>query len=342
MVKRVTIKDLALALGISTATVARALGNKPRIDPHTKNRVIKEAQKKGYIANSGARNLRSGQSSIIGYVVPDVENEINASIAKNISEYFSQNQFQMVLSNSDENPELEYTQVKALAEARCAGIVLTSSASPKRLTIELLKEIPTIQILRHNENLKSDFIGIDDRLSAKIATNHLLSLGHMHVGYVGGVMGVNTGLNRLEGFKEAFSEHHIDPNSEMIKTGSVRAAFAKEAIKELFSKKNKPTAIVSAGARVTLGILEGLKDLGLRIPEDISIVGYTDQPWMTGWGNGITTVSAPFAKAGKIAGKLLLERIGQKQSMAKTSIQPERHIFYPDLILRGSTAKICS
>ncbi|MBL6945517.1 MAG: LacI family DNA-binding transcriptional regulator [Rhodospirillales bacterium] len=338
MARRITIKDLAEILGISHSTVARALSGNPRVLPETRARVLEAASKHGYVVNSGARILRAGTSTIVGYVIPDVQNEVNATMAKSVAECCVATGHQMILSNSDEDPDLELSAIRALAEIRAAGAIVMLTSSPRRETLSLLKEFPVVQILRHISGLKSDWIGIDDKASMALAARHLVGQGHTRIGYVGGVIELNTGSGRLAGYRSVLEEHGIPYDPSIVSTGSVRAGFARGTVEPLLRADPRPTAVIGAGSRVTLGVLEGIETLGLRIPADLSVVGYTDPPWLRHWGRGITTVSVPVSEVGAAAGSLLMKRVHEDWPQKDAVSVPVSSTFAPQLIVRGSTS----
>ena len=340
MTNRITIKDIAAELGISHATVSRALSGHPNVNRETRARVQAAATALGYIPNSSARILRAGTSSLIGLIVPDVQNEVHAIFAKSIGECCAGHGYQMVLSNTEEDPDLELSNIRALAEVRCAGAVVMLTSHPRRETLKLLKEFPIVQILRRHVVLNSDWIGIDDRTAMALATGHLIELGHTRIGYVGGLTEVNTGTDRLAGYRGTLEKHGLPFDDAIALTGSVRARFARDAVSQLLRREPRPTAIITAGARVMLGVMEGIETLGLRVPEDISVVGYTDPPWLRGWGPGVTSVTAPFREIGLAAGQLLMQRMAERRSEASGSLSPVSSMFAPSIVIRGSTTAV--
>lgn len=337
MTNRITIKDIAAKLGISHATVSRALSGHPNVNSETRARVQAAAGALGYIPNSSARILRAGTSTLIGLIVPDVQNEVHAIFAKSIGECCAAHGYQMVLSNTEEDPDLELNNIRALAEVRCAGAVVMLTNKPRRETLKLLKEFPIVQILRRHGILNSDWIGIDDRAAMALAANHLIELGHTRIGYIGGLIDVNTGIDRLAGYREALEQHGLPFDEAIVMTGSVRARFACDAVNQLLRKEPRPTAIITAGARVMLGVMEGIEMLGLGVPADVSVVGYTDPPWLRGWGPGVTAVTAPFREIGLAAGQLLMQRMAERRTERRHPLSPVSSMFAPSIVVRGST-----
>ncbi|WP_424988602.1 LacI family DNA-binding transcriptional regulator [Microbulbifer sp. S227A] len=329
---RVTIKDIASSLGVSVSTVGRALSGQDRISARTRRQILDEADRLGYVANSAARVMRAGHSNLIGLVIPEIENDANAAIARCVAESCAARGYQMVLFISSDDRDRELANIRALAEMRCAGAIVTLGPSPHRETIRLLSSMPVVQIMRHTSKLISDSITMDDRNGIAQAVRHLAELGHKRIGFVGGSDKLSTGVNRIVGFDAGLVGEGLVRDDALVITGPVRASFARKATEQLLNSENPPTAIVAAAVRLTIGVLETVNKFGLKVPDDISIIGYTDPLWLRGWGPGITTISIPVHEAGIAAASLLIQRIqdkGKKRAVAS--------VYTPNLIVRNST-----
>lgn len=333
MTSQITVKDIARSLGISVSTVGRALSGQDRISKQTRQRVLDEAERLGYVANSAARVMRAGHSKLIGVVVPEIENDANAAIARSVSESCAASGYQMVLSISGDDRDRELANIRALAEMRCAGAVVTLGPSPHRETLKLLSNMPVVQIMRHTPKLPSDSITMDDRNGIAQSVYHLSSLGHERIGYVGGSSQFSTGVNRIAGYYSGLEEEGLIRDDTIVATGPVRASFARKATERILKSQRRPTAIIAAGVRITIGVLETINKFGLSVPDEVSIVGYTDPPWFRGWDPGITTVSIPIHEAGNAAASLLMQRIQNRENDKTVS-----SIYTPSLIVRRSTA----
>ncbi len=330
--RRVTIKDIAERLGISHATVSRALADHPHTSEATKARVQAVAAELGYIPHSAARVMRGVPSSLVGLIIPDIQNDFYATVAKALAESCNEAGFQLVLAITEDDPVTEVQHVRELAEARAAGVVIVPSRGIRRETAALLKALPVVQLIRRSPALATDWLGIDDGAGIAAAARHLLDLGHRRIAYVGGHKELSTGAARATGFRTALGER--SKATPVIEVGPPRAAFGREAMVHILGTKRRPTAVVSGGARTTIGILEAIEAEGLSVPADLSLVGFGDPPWFRWWRSGITTLGLPVRDIAFAAGALLVRRIRE----AVPPDPPTRATYPAMLLTRGSTA----
>ena len=336
MNRPVTMKDLARELSLSVSTVARALADSPQISHDTRARVQGAAEASGYLADSAARTMRRGQSSLVGLIVPDVQNEFYSTVAKAISDCCHESGLQLVLSNTDDRPDLELQHVRNLCSARAAGIVMVASEKPARETIRLLRQTPHVQLIRKCPTLESDWFGIDDVAAMTEATRHLIALGHRRIGYIGGSTAFSTGAERLNGFAQAHAQAGLDLSDAMIETGGCDADYGAEAMKRILERNDRPTAVVTAGARITAGALDCAHAHKIDIPGEMSFVGFSDSQAFRWWGAGLTTIGLPVREIALACSAFLLRRAGLAQAPA--SDIPYQATHRTHLIERGSTA----
>lgn len=336
-----TIRDIARQLGLSHATVSRALADHPHVNDRTKSRVRAAADRMHYIPNASARAMRGSPSPLIGLVIPDVQNDFYATVAKIVADTLAARSYRMVLAVTEDDPEREARDLRALAEARVAGVIVTLTAAPRPATLALLKNLQTVQLIRTHRRLSSDAVGLDDRAGIRMATEHLLSLGHRRIAYIGGLADLSTGEQRLAGFMDAYRDGGVRPRPELIKLGAPRPEFARDAGAALMALKNSPTGLVLGSSELTLGTLQCLQTAGMRCPHDVSIVGYGDPPWFALAQRGITTVRLPAKEVALTAASLLLQRLNAARGAdAETDIACASSRFVPTLNVRGSTAAV--
>jgi LacI family transcriptional regulator len=336
--RRVTIKDIAAVLGISHSTVSRALNGRPHVDAELRAQVRSAAEAAGYVGNSAARLMRGGSSSFVGLVMPEMQDEWDSAVAKSFSECCNAASMQMMLAVTEDDPIVEYRLVRALCEAEVAGIVFVPCRAPKRATTRMLKLLPVVQFVRRVASLASDCVLTDDESGIFAATKHLLDIGHTRIGYIGLDLGLSTGAERLAGYSLAIVRAGLSVSQAMVETGPPRAEFGCRALLKLLSAKRRPSAVIAASSHLTLGAIEAIQSLKLRIPEDLSLVGYGDPPWFKLWGPGITTLSLPVQEIVKMSSTTLFRRI--RDSRAGIG-QPEKLIrtkLVPTLVIRGSAA----
>jgi len=336
----VTIKDIAHQLNISPSTVARALADHQHTSDATKFKVRSAAEELGYIAHAAARMMRGQSSKLIGLIIPDIQNDFYATVAKALADTCNAEDFQLVLAITEDDPASENSHIRELVGARAAGIVIVPCGSPRRDSVKLLKRLPVVQLIRNNPALGTDWFGIDDESAIHEATKHLVELGHRRIGYIGGHLELSTGAARLAGLKRALTEADIDPEFICVATGPPRAAFAKETFLQMV-RDFEPTGIISGGSRLTFGLLEGVEELGIGVPSDLSIVGFGDFPWSRWWGDGLTTIGFPIRDIAHASGALLLRRIRESSNAdgSKTN-PPNLAVLSSYLVQRNSTASV--
>lgn len=333
-----TIKDIARALDVAPSTVARALNNHPHISDDTKSRVQATAQQLGYIANSAARSMRSRASMVVGLVVPDVEHNDLGSAAKAMAECCNDAGFQLVLSLTEDDPAKEYAHLLALASTRAAGIAIVPSPAPLRESVALLKRLPCVQLLRRIDALASDWFALDDEFGIAEATRHLAGLGHRRIAYLGGLTKLSTGETRLKAYRRALQDAGLDYDPNLAVTISPLGMDAHRAFRELY-KAHKPSAVVLGAPLIAVGALEAIGDLGLRVPDNLSVTGFGDQAWMKGWGPGLTTIRTPVRDLALAGGSFLLRRINEKaNSSSQRGSELTQALHRPSLVVRGSTS----
>jgi LacI family transcriptional regulator len=271
-----TIKGIAVELGVSHATVSRALNDSPLVPEKTKKRIRDAAIKMGYVPDAAAKMLRGGPSNIVGFVLPDVENHFFSAIAKVIAETLAASGMQLVLSISEDDPDLELRHVRSLCEARARGIIITPSVNLHRETAALLTNVPCRQLVRRHPFINADLINSEDKTATRLAAQHLIDLGHRHIGYIGsGDETLSTGIDRAEGFNMAISGTPGVVGT--VKLGPPGARNGYEAALDMLTKPNRPTGIVLGSAVFTIGTLNAIRDTRLRVPDDISLITYDDR-----------------------------------------------------------------
>lgn len=327
-----TIRDIAESLGLSHTTVSRALADHPRINSQTKMRVREAARQMGYVPNGLAQGMRTPHGPVLGLVIPDIQNDFYASIAKIVADAAAARGFHFALSITEDDPEREMEDVRALVSARAAGIIVTPTSSPRPETLAMLCSANVAQLVRRSEGILHEAVLIDDFNGVSSAARHLIAYGHRQIGYVGTRLEISCGRERHDGFRTAMIEHGLDPSN--VALGDPRPEFAQHAIASLMATR-RLTGLVIGSSSLTIGALEALRNMRIRWPEDVSVVGYGDPVWFRLVGPGLTTIQLPIQEMGKYATSLVLSRFEQSQS---TTPMPTQSLhFAPGLVLRGST-----
>lgn len=333
----VTIKHIAQHLGVAASTVARALKQDSRISPAMRAKVGQTAQELGYVAHSAARQMRSQRSKLIGLVIPDVLNDFYSTAAHAISQTFDEAGYQVVLCISEDQPEVEMRQVRSLAEARVDGIVWVATSKPLPQTLTWLRSIAHVQLIRKCEALKSDWFGIDDIAATRLATQHLLELGHKRIAYLGGPKTLSTGRARLLGYTQAMAEAGATVDPKLIFCEAIDTTHGQQAMTGLLNRPALPTAVVISTARGTEGALEALRLQAVDVPGRLSVVGFNDSHAMAWWGPGLSTLRLPVGEVACASASHLLRCLSQGPASTPEGWGLVSQ-YPPILVVRGSTA----
>lgn len=332
----VTIKHIAEHLGIAHSTVSRALSDHPYTNAETKQKVRKAAEALGYVPHSAARTLRGDKGSLIGLVLPDIQNETFAAAAQILSHRCTKAGLQMMLAVSEDDPEAEYRHVAALREARARGILFAPSPGVLDKTVALLQSMPVVQYSRTHPHLHAPSVSIDGERGTFMATTHLLQLGHRRIGYIGIESNKSTGSTRLAGFTGALKQFKGGATTALQRLGPTDADFGLAATTELMQLSEPPTAIVLGSSAAMPGVLRALRQGNVEVPEAVSLIGYGDPSWYSLWKGGITTIGMPLVELAEAAASQLMRQLANN---AKTSETSRAHIaLEPSFILRGTTA----
>jgi DNA-binding LacI/PurR family transcriptional regulator len=334
----VTIRDIADDLQMSHSTVSRALTNHPNVRAETKVRVQARARALGYVPNGFAQSMRGTHGPMLGLVIPDIRNEFYASIAQIVADAAATRGFHLALSITEDDPDREMGDVRALVVSRAAGIIITPTSRPRAETLEMLRSANAAQLVRQHTSIAHEAVLIDDFAGVAAATRHLVNYGHRLIGYVGTHPDISCGFDRHAGFHAAMVERGLDASYTAL--GPPRPEFAQHAVTSLLAGERRLTGLVVGSASLTIGALEALRGLSLRWPEDISVVGYGDPVWFKLIGDGLTTVQLPVQEMGRYATSLLLLRF-ESNSIVQARPGTQASRFAPSLVVRGSTA-ICT
>lgn len=333
--RSVTIKDIAARLEMSHSTVSRALNDRSHISEETKRRVREAAEELGYVANLSARMIRGDAGLLVGLVIPDVRNDFYSSISKELADRCKRAGLRMLLAITEDEPETEKSEVRALIEARVSGVIATLTSKPDPATLAFLKGVPTVQLVRRVPGLSKAAVGMDDVAGCQGATEHLISLGHRRIAYVGTSKSISAGRDRLAGFLRAHEAHGIEPLADGIELVPPRQEFGFDGAARLLALAPRPTAIVIGSSELTIGSLRAIREAGLAIPTDISVVGYGDPVWFDLLSPALTAMSLPVPELADAAAEKLFAQIegGDEKATRRTDVTR----IAGRLIVRAST-----
>lgn len=346
MSARVTIADVARKADVSVTTVSNLLnGRAERMRPSTKERINRAIEELDYTPNRAARQLKTGYTPIIGLIVPSVANPFYGVFAKHVEEAALKRGFQVLLGNSDRDPERERNYAQELWSYGVRGLIFGSSLATLSHLSDLIDQglhlVAFDRPAQSSDRFAIDSVGVDNRQGTRLATKHLLALGHQRIGFVSGPIKVVSRLDRLGGYKTALAEAGLTLDPALI-WESARAEYGdSEAVElgrqgahALLTAPDPPTAIFAINDMYAFGVYAGARDLGLRIPEEISIVGFDDIVLCEVVEPSLTTIRQPIAEIAQVAVERLIARLQDECD------EPPLHQFLPtQLIVRSSTAR---
>ncbi len=331
-----TIKDIAEETGFSYATVSRALNNKYGVKPRTRDKIMAVARTRGYTPNAIARGLVMKQTQSIGLIIPDIRNPFFPEVASGVEDGAREQGYSVFLCNTNYESEREAHYLQLLVEKRVDGIILTSGfqASPPADTSPL-GVTPIVSLCSRFEQVNNSFVVIDNERGGFLATRHLIEQGYQTIGFIGTQSDGVPESQRFKGYRQALEKFNLPFDERLVFAGDLKRETGYQIIKRIIADhKEFPRALFVENDLMALGVIQGIKESGLRIPDDIAVVGFDDISFASFPEIGLTTVRQPKYEMGKLAAKILLDRI-----VNKTSNEPKRFILEPELIVRTSSCR---
>lgn len=318
---RTTIKDIAQALGVSVATVSRALTNKHDVSEEMKSKVLEMAKKLRYKPNIYARNLLKNDHHVIGVVVPEFITFFFPEIIIGIQDVMNPLGYQVLICQSNESSTLERKNIEMLENQMVEGLII--SVAKESRNFELYERLvsdnmPMVFINRVINDLEVSKVIIDDRKWAFKAVKHLIKCGYRRIAHLAGNEHLSITQGRLEGYLDALKAYDIPVDERLIMHVGVQQDRAKIGLNYLLSLKQKPDAIFAVNDPIAIGTLLELKERNIKVPEEIGVVGFSESP--IGKILGLTSVAQPTFEIGRASARMLLNKIQQPSMLAETQI----------------------
>lgn len=335
----VRMKDIARELGISVVTVSKVLRNHPDIGEQTRTRVLKRMKELNYQPNLAARSLSTGHTMSIGLVVPDLLHPFFARIAAVVSAELRKQSYGLVISSSEEDPDLERKEIEQLI-ARQVDVLLIASAQRGVESFRYIErqKVPYVLMDRSFARLKANFVGIDDQAAGALATGHLIEQGCLRIAHIRGPK-VSTAIGRLEGYRQALAAAKRKPLAEHIvslgSSGDHRGEPGGYACaKKLLAGKNRPDGIFCFNDPSALGTMRAILEAGLRIPEDIAVVGCGNLSYSDFLRVPLSSIDQDCRMMGEKAAALALAL-----AQSKKPAHPKSEVIAPTLVVRASSLR---
>ncbi len=332
-----TIRDVARLAGVSVATTSAVINEKGTVSPHRTQRVLNAIKSLDYHPNHIARSLKVRQTRTIGMVVPDVTDGFFAEVIRAVTNEVRTHGFSLILTDSNEDPVLEQTNLNMLFARRVDGVLLAPTlphAAQDRLN---RRRFPLVVLDRRPAHFTGSAVVTDNLTAAYDATRHLIGLGHERLAIIAGRLNLSSGLDRLEGFMKALQQEGLPLRGEYFQTGDFQTEGGYRCGLKLLQLAEPPTAIFSCNNQMTLGLMRAVSELGVRCPDHVSVLGFDDFDWAASFSPRLTNVAQPSLEMGKQAVRLLIRKI-ESVNRGDQDDEGKVVVLRAELRVRDSTA----
>lgn len=333
-----TIHDIAKKLNISASTVSRALNNNPLISEATRKRIKETADKMGYRPNVLAANFRTKKTNTIGVIVPLINRHFFSSVISGIEDIAYENGFAVTIAQSNDAIDKEIKIANTFFSNRVDGLILSIGMETNTFDhLKLFSErnIPLVFFDRVVKEIEAHKIVVDDFEGGYRVTKHLINNGAKRIGHIGGPLNLDIYKNRQSGFCQALKDANLEIDETIIVNTDLRRESGTEAIKKIAEKDDLPDAIFCANDTTALSSIIYLKEKGIKVPDDVAIIGFSNEPFSEVVTPSISTIKQPGFLMGQKAAELIIQQINNKSKDCKfqTIVMPT------DLIIRDSSKK---
>ncbi len=328
----VTIKDVAREAGVSVGTASQALRDSPAVRETTRRRVLAVSKRLRYQPSALARGLVTRRTHTVGLLISDISNPFFIRAVRAVEDVAQENGYNVILCNTDEDPNKEKRYLRVLVEKRVDGIILATTAGSLQSVRDVRwRRIPLVLFDRELPRVSIDTVKVDSVLGGRLATDYLLRLGHRRIAIIHGPVVRSTGAERLRGYLLALRAAGLRPEPALIREGNFKQDSGRELTRKLLDLSPRPTALFCTNNLMTVGAIQTLQEQGMRVPADLSLVGYDDMEWWTLTHPPLTTVGQPVYDLGREAMRLLLAQIEPTNRR-----RSQRVILKPELLTRES------
>ena len=333
---RTTLREVARRAGVSISTISCVINRTKAVRPETAARVQEAIQELNYQPDTFARGLRTKQSNTIGLVVSDITNLFFPDIARGVEDRAERDGFSVFLCNTDADPRREERYIQTLLSRRVDGIIFTSMRQDDHGVRNLWEDgFPIVLINRGVIGLDVDYVGSDNFGGAVRAVEYLIGLGHRRIAFIGGAHMSTASADRRKGYEAAMAKHGINYNPGVVLEGSLKHEGGYAAARVLFNLPEPPTAIFAANDLMAFGVMDAAAGMGIRIPEDVSLIGFDDIKISSFSRIHLTTVRQARYEMGQIAAEMIIDKICSKGG----GVPHPRQVILPcELVVRSTTA----
>ena len=310
--KNITIKDIAKTANVSKSTVSRVLNNTTPVDDKKRKAVLKAMKKLNYKPNVFARTLAGGQSMTLGVVTQNIGSPFYDSVTMGVIRGLVGSDYSPIIADGQWNKDLEIAAIKTLVDRQVDGIILVGGDLDTTTLEEAADGVPMIQAARNLKGWKDRCISIDNVAAAKKATQFLIEAGHRNIAHIAGIRDHQDAIDRLKGYKLALEEAQLDATDDLVVQGDFSGQSGVLAIETLLMRNVAFSAVFAANDEMASGVLLSLYRRGIRVPDDVSIIGFDNQPNSAFMTPPLTTISQPALEMGEAASMMLVNLIAGK------------------------------
>jgi LacI family transcriptional regulator len=327
----VTLKDVARRAGVSTATVSHVINDTRYVSDELKAKVRRAMEELNYHPNAIARSLRRRRTQNIGMIIPDVSYPFLGEVAKGVEDAGFERGYNVILCDSDGKLEREADYIELLQEKKVDGIIFVAAGESRSHVQALLDQgMPVVVCARQLPGLEVDEVLADNEEAGYQATEHLLGLGHRRIGCIAGPRDLGVSSKRVDGYQRALARHDVSLCEQWIAYASFQPRGGSEAMNELLALNEPPTAVFACSDLMAFGAICAASRTGLRVPQDVAIIGCDDIALAAFASPSLSTVAQPKYDMGVVAVEMLVERIRDRGR------PPTRRLLPTELVLRDS------
>ncbi|MGO8947978.1 MAG: LacI family DNA-binding transcriptional regulator [Ktedonobacterales bacterium] len=325
MVDRVTIQDIARLAGVSKATVSRVINQKPDVDEVTRERIMRIMDEHDFVPNVAASGLASGRTHLLGVLVPSLTWPLMPQIMFGIGEFVETTMDELVLYSMSQKQDYPVILNRIVGSRLTAALLAIFPGKAKEHLLRLHEQgFPIVIVDDQNPPSSLPWVGTDNRAGAKAAVRHLIELGHRDIAHISGPRSYKVSYDRQAGYLEALQEARIDVPPEFILEGDFMLPSGVVCGRKLLEAPRRPTAVFAGNDQMAYGVMQAAGDLGLRIPDDLSLVGFDDIDSSAHMRPPLTTVRQPFYEMGQRSISLLLSLV----EASRTRVPPPLHSMH--------------
>ncbi|MFB9757500.1 LacI family DNA-binding transcriptional regulator [Ectobacillus funiculus] len=323
--------DVAKRANVSTATVSRVLRKPDKVSKDTREKVLEAIKELNYQPNMVARQFRTKETKTVLVVIPDVTSPFFSEVLRGIEHIALESGYRVILGDTENNINREHEYIELLLQQQADGMILLTARMDRARLEEIANQFPVVLACEYIDELDVPTVSIDNISAARKATEHFIELGHTRIAHIAGPMNVILSRDRLKGYEQAMISHQLHIEPLYIKEGDFSLESGYNQMLHLLELEVPPTAVFVFNDLMAIGAIKAIKDKGLRVPEDIAVVGFDNIKMTSVFEPNITTIDQPKYEIGKKAMDLLLNLMNGE------TLQKKKFVLKDELIIRESS-----